>query len=630
MAKQKLTVYLDHHIERDSLFYRRPSTAGSETQSTRDFLNIKQLYGDQSESYLLRKPDFQRATWSWTPEDCVELLEAVLNEQVVPSVIMWLDKDGTKFVLDGGHRISVLLAWISDDWGDRLPAGHFKDDTLELASKTAAMRVRDLLDQRLIGSFQDYLLAERRHRELVQKDRAPGAEMDSVSLEYAQKVRRWASVDIGFPVLWVKGDYKTAEQSFLKINKTGRQLSKWETKLVENRTSSMARAVMSIAEVQQASRFWPLDDKAIEKSKQLSEKAQAIIERVKSLHELLFLPVYETPIRQPQQPLVATPFTKPEAKPAYVAEVLTITEGLKGQPAETDKLIQRDSGASSPELVEHGLVLLNHAWDDLSSIYGASPRSLSMMPLVYFYSDQGRYVRSLLYGMLYWMNYGAQKEIFDRRLIFTVHRRAFEGIILTRKEEIITRIARRIGSGYEVTYPTARYYHGLLKLLIKHDDVTDSTGFAADHKQLIETLGKKDVASAPRKPESTRPTFTRTQKTTVNVGEYIEMFRECEICGGRYYPGLFTQADHIEPRSKGGKTAVWNARNTHPFCNNNRDKIDQVLNKAIAIELPAFNDSDEPIQLSFLDFGSDMESEETDGLGDEDDAILTERSEEDN
>lgn len=602
MAKQKLTVYLDHHIKRDSLFYRRPTIAGSETRSTQAFLNIRQLYGEQSEEYLLRKPDFQRATWSWTPEDCVELLEAVLNEQVVPSVIMWLDKDGTKFVLDGGHRISVLLAWIKDDWGDRLPAGHFKDDTLELASKTAAKKVRELLAQRVLGNFEEYVQAERHYRELIQKDRAPATEMDSVSFEYAKKARRWASVETGFPVLWVKGDYKTAEQSFLKINKTGRQLSKWETKLVENRTSSLARSVMSIAEVQQAGRFWPLDDEEIESSKQLSEKAQSIIAIVKNLHELMFVPVYETPIRQPVQPLVATPFTKPEAKPAYVAEILTITEGLKGQPAETDRLIERDRRAAAPQLVENGLVLLNHAWDDLSSLYGSSPRSLLIMPLVYLYTEQGRYVRSLLYGLLYWMNYGPPNDVFDRKLVFSAHRKSYEEIIISRKEEIIRRITRRIGSGYEVTYPTARYFHGLLKLLIKHNDQIESDGFLSDHERLIETLGKKDAPFVPQDPERRSPTFTKPQKTVVNIREYLKMFPACELCGGRYFPGLFTQTDHVEARAKGGKTATRNARNTHPFCNNNREKIEKLLAGQLELALPPFNDLDQPFQLTFLDY----------------------------
>jgi hypothetical protein len=365
----------------------------------------------------------------------------------------------------------------------------------------------------------------------------------------------------------------------------------------------MARAVMSIAEFQQASRFWPLDDKDVQDSKELSGKAQSIIQIVEDLHKLLFLPVYETPIKQPLQPLVATRFTKPEEKPAYVAEILTITEGLKGQPAETERLIRKDSAAPPSMLITNGLILLNHAKDDLLSIYGNHSRSLLLMPLVYFYSDQGRYVRSLLYGMLYWLNYGSQsKDVLDRKLLFSSHRGAFEQVVLEHKEEIIRRITRRLGSGSEVTYPTARYFHGLLKLLIKHNDQIESDEFRSDHSQLIETLGKQDAKALPQNLETAGRIFTLTQKTIVNVKEYLDMFRLCKICDGRYYPGLFTQADHIEPHGKGGKTAVHNARNTHPFCNNNRQKIEQIRNGTLTIELPAFNDEGKPVQLSFLDF----------------------------
>ncbi len=610
MAKPRLTVYLDHLISRDNLFYKRPTTAGIEHPRRDDFLNIKQLYGEDSEAYLLKKPDFQRATWSWTPEDCVDLLYAVLNEQVVPSVIMWLSEDGTKFILDGGHRISVLLAWIKDDWGDRLPAGSFKDDSLERASKEAALKVRDALKD--IGTFDEYIRAEKRYRELDEQGKKSSAEiiaaMDSVSYDYAMKARRWKSVAVGFPVLWVKGDYKTAEQSFLKINKTGRQLSKWETKLVENRTSSMARAVMSIAEFQQASRFWPLNDEEVRGSKNLSEKAETIIQIVNELHELLFLPIYETPIKQPVQPLVATPFTKPETKPAIVAEILTITEGLKGRLTETERLIQKDNGAPPYVLIPNGLNLLKHAKDDVLSVYGNNPRSLLLMPLVYFYSDQGRYVRSLLYGMLYWINYGSPtKDVFNRKILFSVHRQAFEQILIEHKEEIIRRITRRIGSGSEVTYQTASYFHGLLKLFIKHNDQIESDEFKSDHKDLIENLGKPNGKAFPQKQESVSRTFTQTQKTTANVKDFLTLFPKCEICGGRYYPGLFTQADHIEERRKGGKTTVPNLRNTHPFCNNNRAKIEDGLSSKLTLELPAFNDSEQPAQQLVLNFFDEVE-----------------------
>ena len=99
------------------------------------------------------------------------------------------------------------------------------------------------------------------------------------------------------------------------------------------------------------------------------------------------------------------------------------------------------------------------------------------------------------------------------------------------------------------------------------------------------------------------------------------MFRECEICKGGYFPGLFTQADHIERRGKGGKTAASNARNTHPFCNNNRNKIEQITNGSLAVELPAFNDTDQPIQLTFLDFFQ-MEKESGGDFPDDDESEM--------
>jgi hypothetical protein len=241
MAKPKLTVYLDHLIARDSLLYKRTVSQPGQAEnrlSQSQYLSIPDLFGRKSKARLLRKPDFQRATWAWSPEECVELLESVLTEQVVPSVIMWLSPDNFKYVLDGGHRISVLLAWIRNDWGDKLSDDDYKDATVQDNIRKAAQRVRDLLRQKKIGSFDEYIAAEQMYLDLADKGQIPEQAMDFTSLNYAKLVRRWDSVNIGFPILWVPGDYEKAEESFLKINKTGRSLSDWETKLVENRANS--------------------------------------------------------------------------------------------------------------------------------------------------------------------------------------------------------------------------------------------------------------------------------------------------------------------------------------------------------------------------------------------------------
>ena len=628
MAKPKLTVYLDNHIKRDSLLYRRSVGQRSETEDRvkqPDYLTIQSLFGKKSKARSLRKPDFQRATWAWSPEECVELLESVLYEQVVPSVIMWLSPDNFQYVLDGGHRISVLLAWIRDNWGDRLPDDAYRDATVQENIRKAAQRVRELLPQKQIGSFEDYIAAEDMYNDLIEKGQVPEQSMDTTSLHYAKLMRRWDAVNIGFPILWVSGDYEKAEQSFIKINKTGRSLSDWETKLVENRSSSFARAVMSIAQIGDAAHCWPVQEPEVANDPVLSDKAKEIIHKVKELHNLLFDPPYTRPINYLRQPLMATPYTRPEMKPAYLAELLTITEGKKGQKPETEALIRKDRSDRVSHIITNGLRLIDDAIDVIGNIYGPSPRSLGLMPLVYFYNKQGDYIRSLLYGMIYWLNHGSEtRDVLNRKLLFTIHRKAFEEVLLQNKEFIIRRISRRIGSGPEVTHQTARYYHGLLKLIIKHQDQIQSSVFLADHNHLIDTLGvpesSDDVVEEAISPSRT---FRGQLRAEVQITALLGMFKTCEICNGRYFPGLFTQVDHKTHHSKGGKTAVSNARITHPFCNNNRDKIEELLNAQNEIELPAFDDPDKSSrqeQLKFLFFEDSLENEAEEEIT-EDDSI---------
>ncbi len=222
-----------------------------------------------------------------------------------------------------------------------------------------------------------------------------------------------------------------------------------------------------------------------------------------------------------------------------------------------------------------------------------------LMPLVYFYNEQGVPVRSLLYGMLYWINHGSEnRDILDRKRLFSAYRGAFESVLLEHKQTIIKRISRRIGSGSEVTYQTARYFDGLLRLIIEHNGVVSSTTFQSAHDSLIETLG------GPGKTEGVEETapsglYKGRNREAVNVKEVFNTFQTCEICGGRYLPALFTQVDHKKRRSEGGKTTLDNARNTHPFCNNQRDIIEALRSNEQQINLPLFEKPKEE-QMSFL------------------------------
>src|SRR6266480_4103274 len=65
---------------------------------------------------LLRKPDFQRETNHWSPEQVATFVASFLDNEVIPSLILWKSPSYV-FVIDGGHRLSALRAWMQDDYG---------------------------------------------------------------------------------------------------------------------------------------------------------------------------------------------------------------------------------------------------------------------------------------------------------------------------------------------------------------------------------------------------------------------------------------------------------------------------------------------------------------------------------
>src|SRR6266446_2025038 len=235
---EQLSVYLDHLIPRDNLRYKRSEEfMHYDVPPEPQMLRMYDLFTSQPYLKLLRKPDFQRATWAWSPQECVTLLESITNEQVIPSIIMWSSHDnGYVYVLDGGHRVSVILAWLRDDWGDRLGTDLYRDTKQQEIIKKAAQEVRDLVKVK-VGSFREYQEADRIFDHLVDEGKAPKDEMDPKIFARAQFYRRVLKGSVGFHILWVTGNYEKAEQSFLRINRGGKPLSIWETKLIDNRNS---------------------------------------------------------------------------------------------------------------------------------------------------------------------------------------------------------------------------------------------------------------------------------------------------------------------------------------------------------------------------------------------------------
>jgi hypothetical protein len=84
-------------------------------------LKIVELESDSFMFRRLRKPDSQRTTAHWPPEKIAAFIKSFVSGDLIPAVILWQSNtSGNIFVIDGAHRLSALIAWVHDDYGDKL------------------------------------------------------------------------------------------------------------------------------------------------------------------------------------------------------------------------------------------------------------------------------------------------------------------------------------------------------------------------------------------------------------------------------------------------------------------------------------------------------------------------------
>lgn len=614
MPAEENQVYLDHLVPRMNLRYKRSAEelpARPRGNQPED-LPMSDLGLGEFRPNILRKPDFQRATNAWQPEDCVALLESVVNRQVIPSVIMWYSADnGFEYVLDGGHRISVVMAWVRDDWGDRIPPEilEMMDEERLARVRQAANEVRQLVQSK-IGSINDYIRASEEFDAIVRMKGSPGQQMDETEFQRALFYNDFRRRAIKFEVQWVEGNYEIAEKSFIKINKSGRQLSAWETKLIENRDSSFARAVMSITSPDSLQYYWPDVVHGHDDETALISKITAIKTGITGLTNLLFEPRHRPNNIQLQQPMMTLFGQDPDKKPYWIAEILTVTQRGQGTSAETEKLLERDNAASPEELISNGFALTEKANNTFEHLAGRTPHSLGIVPSLYFYTRSVRYVRSLLYGFIYWLLSGSENEILTRKRLFCGHRKAFEYVLLEYRDEFTTGLSRKSGSGSEVTVQTASYYQEVIKLLIEHDNDVTSSDFEKAYRDTLKT--RFDLVGIRQRRETGKSrNFTARQKAAKRMDALLASAPKCEICGGIFDPASphgHTQHDHRLEVFKGGQTVEANQRLVHNFCNNqaNREAIEKIASKQVRLTLPGFYDESRGGQTQLRLFEDDL------------------------
>jgi hypothetical protein len=166
---------------------------------------IRHLAKDAPVLRLLRKPDFQRETNHWSPEQLCTFIESFVDAEVIPSLILW-KAPRYIFVIDGGHRLSALRAWMEDDYGDNAISKAFYKKEIPKKQKDIAKRTRTLIEKR-VGRYTDLM-----------------SSIDLQSADARMVKRAQVLATRALPLQWIQGSAAAAETSFFKINSQGTPL----------------------------------------------------------------------------------------------------------------------------------------------------------------------------------------------------------------------------------------------------------------------------------------------------------------------------------------------------------------------------------------------------------------------
>jgi hypothetical protein len=481
---------------------------------TKQSIQISELEKDAFFYGALRKPDFQRETAEWEAKRVVGLIRTFILDDLIPAVILWKNKD-LLFVIDGSHRLSALIAWVQDDYGDGTRSQEFFKHTIPDEQLKVAKRTREAVEKEF-GSYAS-------HKAAISNPAAYGPDV-------VARARRFGSLDL--KLQWVRGNADNAEDSFVRINQQAAMITPQELELIKSRKHPNAIAARAIIRRGTGHKYWS----------SFSEQSQHTIEeQATELHRMIFDPPLKYPIKSLDLPAGGSVYSSLALRMVYdfigVCVETAAAEGDKTGQRTIDYLIRCRSVMR--------LMLSNHA------------SSLGLHPAIYFYSWTGNQQPILFLVMAILL---IDLEHFKNLDKFTLCRKTFEEFLLANRN-LINQIVRKFGTKESGVNHLKAFYEDLLELI--------SGGIAPN--ELLAALQAKPHYSYLQPTESpyegVAPSRMSTQvKAGLVMKKLLEVAPRCSICGG-FVPSQAISVDHIRRSKDGGLTTADNTQLTHPYCN---------------------------------------------------------------
>lgn len=513
------TVTLDALIPREDFEVLEELSGGVSRNKTT--LSIEDLEYDSFFFTALRKPEFQRETNEWSEEKVYYFIKSFLNGELVPAIILWKNKNGFIFVIDGAHRLSSLGAWINDDYGDNEISLKYYDRFIPEEQKIIAQKTRELINSK-IGSFKDLKAARRKPQ-------------NEISKEMAKIVNNLGSLAV--QVQWVEGDSSTAEESFLKINQSATKISDAELELIKSRNKAHAIAARAIVRAGRGHKYWSGFD---------SETQDTIIYFANEIHSLLF-----GNKRMSMDEINSLPIGGPFSS-SYTLDTVTQTVKICNGIIKDD-----DEKEGTPINVVN---YLKNTLKILEYINSKKACSFGLHPFVYFYSDLGKHKVGSYYGILeLFVNLINNKELNK----FVEVREAFEKTLMN-YNFLVQQIIRKWRQSKRGYRGVAEYYSALIDIiyqdkLTEPQDIINKLRKKDEFKYLLIEIIDNDVNVKNRN-------FSRGQKQQIKIQALIKNIPRCPICGG-YVTTAASSIDHIIRKEDGGVADLANGQLTHLYCN---------------------------------------------------------------
>ncbi|RYF51558.1 MAG: HNH endonuclease [Cytophagaceae bacterium] len=510
-------------VNLDAMIHREDFEVGEE-EAQADRLGKELKLGELISSGItfntLRKPDFQRETASWSPDRIAEFVKSFVDGDLIPALIMWRSpRTGNNFVIDGAHRLSSLIAWVHDDYGDTLLSRPFFNGMIEPAQIKAARRTRELIDAE-VGAYRDLA------RYPAKPDSAPNAEA-------LKRARNMGSFTI--TLQWVQGGAQMAEKSFFRINQSAAEIDPTELALIKARRKPTAIATRALIRAGTGHKYWSGFAPATQ---------DGIEQLAKEVYEDLFRPIVDYPIKTLDLPAAGTAYTADSVKMVFDLVNYLVAPSAPGELAD-------DSDGSET------LRYLRSIRRSASRVFGKAPGSLGLHPGIFCYSVTGKFQPTAFIATIAFVRELDERAEFPR---FTKVRGTFERFLRSHLY-FLNQIGSAKGSGTRSLPTVLTLYRRLMEACEQPSN--DDANILA-YLQLSDGLGfLQEPTDEDRKYGRN---FTRETKSAIFLKEALARCPRCEICDGLLHFKAIS-FDHDVRREDGGMGDPDNGHLTHPYCN---------------------------------------------------------------